>query len=191
MQLDKVFIGHAKKDGKERCFYKKRLSYYNDYDDIVYYNDYIDLETKEHFIEAQLHMNSLVSFKKIFPKIYQESMFKRKVKKIYQADRDKMIEIRRLFLGSIVKYKSPFRNVGYADILETEEIIEKKDVLFMGTSNGFARDVKFGEDYFIVHDQIEKVAVHEKFIKNVRHISAKEKVLSKREVLKRNYRKEL
>ena len=94
MKIDSVFVAFLIKDSKEHLLYKKE-------------NDlYIDLNTKEKFTNKDIDLNTLIYLRDALDEIrykYDENMFKNSIRKLYNNDRKKLIDISSLVIVDVKK----------------------------------------------------------------------------------------
>lgn len=188
MRLENVFYGFTK-DGKNRCLYKKYKVYETEYG-AVNGTIYVDLENKREIEISQVDEDTLQPINTLLKGIRKT---RRKIIKTYKKEMDISVNINHLFYGDIIYYFSPHIDCGYEDIDNVIKVISDRNVLFRGTSNGFAKDFKTGQDYFVINDEIKYVDVKKEFVDNTRRIKKdfRSSEKTKRRVLELDYRKEL
>lgn len=197
MNLEKVFIGYTK-DGKERCLYKKNKSYVTN-SGIVNCTVYEDVESREEFNVDHVDLASLLSFTYSL-QIEKRQMLRRKVKKVYQADRNKLIDVRGAFYGNVidkcilrkvVQDCDIFMGIGKDKMNTPVEDILKRNVLFARTydSFGHVQDLHNSKIYNSANKVSYGIAAKE--TRPVNYQIFDKSIQPKRKVLEMDYRKEL
>lgn len=180
MLLSDVYIGHTK-DGKERCIIKKNKVLVGGFGDIKFYN-YFDLETKE---ELSLTFVDESTVKQFVQKIYidKKRMFRRKIVKTYQADRNKMIDTRKVFYGDIIKVYRAFNSF--------KNIVLQENRLFESGVDVCRRvlDIHSYQLYEMGRNSSSTFSVKKK--RDINYQQFDEFMQPKRKLLEMDYRKEL
>ena len=179
MNLGKVFTGYTL-DGKEHLFYKK-ISYYGNG---IKFVDFIDLETEEVFEMYRVDTTTLIPVTQSL-NIERTRMAKRKVKKIYKADRSMLIDTKRAFYGNIVE-----RNTWAPSRYFFERTL-RKNILFARMDDPEGRVMDLHKSYFYPkkEDSLNGLVAEE--VKPINYQQFDKQMQPKRKVLEMDYRKAL
>ena len=90
MKLDRVFVAFLKSDGKEHLLYKK--------EDNLYY----DLNTKEKYTSNDIDLGTLIYLKDSIYTLF-DNMLKYNIKKLYNSDRAKLLDVNYLVIAKLNK----------------------------------------------------------------------------------------
>ena len=188
MKLDKVYLGYTK-NGDERLLYKTLGFLSVD----STYTVFVDLETGKRFDIGGVDTRTLIPFKEVF-KFDKKHASKRKVVKTYAADRNQLIDLKKLCYVDIATYttKSVTEDVEgiVFDVNGTQltrnEI--KNNVLVIENEDNY-QDFRTGKVYsgFNYNNATDNSLC----IDSIYMIERESEPLSKRKILKYDYRKEL
>ena len=190
MKLSNVFVGMVKDKNtgeiKEKLLYK-RVGYY-DIDRA--YTEFIDLDTFETFDSTEIDLESLIPFSKLY-EFNKKRMRRKKVKRIYHVDRDKIYNLKDLVYGDIYSIsKAKIKNFDFlTTTFEVSGDLLEKDALLLRVNGFESRYVNFKANTNIDTDYL-KDENNVALVDNVRPLKTEGNV-TKRLIIEQDYNKRL
>lgn len=175
MKLDNVYYGFTK-DGKYGLFLKKYKTIYTDLGDVsmtIYY----DLEEKCELKCDVIDLDSLIPITNMVG--YGYKMSKRKVKEIYKANMDILIDVKGAYYGDIIVKTS-----------DSEKLVEN-NVLFARINDPLGRSLKLTTDGLYTKEEKVKSGICVKEVRPIKTDNFECVVEPKRKILELDYKKML